>query len=86
MNRELTFIGGIGLGAALMYILDPDRGRRRRALVRDQLARAANKTPEALGATARDLSNRARGLTAEARRLVTSDDVSDQVLAQRVRS
>ncbi len=37
MNRQLSLLGGIGLGAALMYMVDPDRGKRRRALVRDKL-------------------------------------------------
>ena len=86
MNRELSLLGGIGLGAALMYVLDPDRGRRRRALVRDKLASAANSVPDAVGATARDLSNRARGLAAEAGSLFSSEEVSDEVLVARVRS
>jgi uncharacterized membrane protein len=86
MNRELTLVGGIGLGAALMYMLDPDRGRRRRALVLDKLASAANKTPDAVGATARDLSNRARGLAAQAGSLFSGEEVSDEVLVARVRS
>src|SRR3982751_2031372 len=87
MNRELTLLaGGIGLGAALMYLLDPDRGRRRRALVRDQLASVANKTPDAMATTARDLSNRARGLAAEARSMFSSEEVTDEVLIARVRS
>jgi hypothetical protein len=30
----------LGLGAAAMYLLDPDQGRRRRALARDQLTKA----------------------------------------------
>ena len=29
----------LGLGALAMYFLDPEKGRRRRALIRDQLAR-----------------------------------------------
>src|SRR3982750_4159873 len=87
MNRELTLLaGGIGLGAALMYLLDPDRGRRRRALVRDQLASVVNKTPDAMATTARDLSNRARGLAAEARSMFSSEEVTDEVLIARVRS
>lgn len=79
-------LGGIGLGAALMYLLDPDRGRRRRALVIDKLSSAANKTPAALGATSRDLTNRARGLAASAKSAFTSGDAPDEVIVQRVRS
>lgn len=88
MNREVTLLaGGIGLGAALMYILDPDRGRRRRALVRDQLVSAAHRAPDAFGATARDLSNRTRGLAAEVGSMFSGEEeVSDEVLAARVRS
>jgi len=87
MNRGATLLaGGIGLGAALMYVLDPDRGRRRRALVRDQLVSAAHRAPDAVGATARDLSNRTRGLAAEVGSMLSSEEVSDEVLMARVRS
>ena len=87
MNREVTLLaGGIGLGAALMYMLDPDRGRRRRALLRDQLVRVAHGTPDAVGAAARDLSNRARGLAAGVGSMLSSEEVSDEVLVARVRS
>ncbi len=79
-------LGGIGLGAALMYMLDPDRGSRRRALVKDKIASAANNTPDALGATSRDLTNRARGLAASVKSVFTSADASDEVIVQRVRS
>ncbi|MEW6737620.1 MAG: TCP-1/cpn60 chaperonin family protein, partial [Acidobacteriota bacterium] len=41
-----TIISGLGVGAGLMYILDPNKGRRRRALACDQavhlLTKAAN--------------------------------------------
>ena len=87
MNRELTLmVGGIGVGAALMYLLDPDRGKRRRGLVRDKLVSAAKTTPRAIGVTTRDLSNRARGLASEAGSLFSSNEVTDEVLVQRVRS
>jgi uncharacterized membrane protein len=86
-DKGLTPIGGIGLGAALMYMLDPDRGRRRRALLRDQLVHAATKAPDAIGATARDLSNRARGLAAQAGSMFGGDEeAADQVIEARVRS
>ena len=32
----LAILGAVGVGAAIMYFLDPDSGRRRRALVKDQ--------------------------------------------------
>src|SRR5712692_6058045 len=67
MNRGLVFAGGVGVGAAMMYLLDPNRGKRRRALVRDQLAHLAKRTPEIVDTTARDLKNRARGMVAEMR-------------------
>ena len=34
----LFILGAIGLGAALMYFLDPDSGKRRRDLVREKYA------------------------------------------------
>src|SRR5947208_9164012 len=86
MRRELVLLSGVGAGAALMYMLDPDRGARRRALVRDKAVSLANKTPDALNATARDLSNRARGLVSEAGAMFRGDEASDEVIVQRVRA
>lgn len=86
MNRELALLGGIGLGATLMYMVDPDRGKRRRALMRDKLARASHKVPDAISATARDISNRVQGMAAQATSAFSSEDVSAEVLVARVRS
>jgi hypothetical protein len=47
-----------GAGAAAMYLLDPEQGRRRRALLREQLLHAR-----------RMLSARTSGLAAEPRRI-----------------
>jgi hypothetical protein len=69
-----------------MYFLDPDHGRRRRALVRDQMVHAAHKTGDAMDATSRDIANRARGAVAELRGRLSHEDVSDDVLSARVRS
>jgi hypothetical protein len=70
----------------MMYSLDPDAGRRRRALTRDQLVRARVKTRETASATARDLLNRSYGIMAGARSRLFQEDVDDEVLEQRVRS
>ena len=66
-GRFAALLGGIGLGAAVMYVLDPEGGRRRRALARDKAVSLANKTSRAVEAKSRDLANRAKGVAAEAR-------------------
>jgi len=82
----LAVLSAAGAGAVLMYFLDPQRGRRRRVLVRDKLNRITHKTTGAVGATSRDLRNRAYGIMAETRSLVSRRQVSDEVLAERVRA
>ena len=79
-------LGSIGIGMLAGYLLDPQRGRRRRALIGDKVTSATHRIPESLGATARDMSNRARGMWAEATRLFSSDNPSDQVVEARVRA
>jgi uncharacterized membrane protein len=54
--------------------------------MRDKLARATHKVPDAISATARDISNRVQGMTAQASSAFSSEDVSDEVLVARVRS
>ena len=44
---------GGGTGGAAMYLLDPDRGRRRRALLRDQAAKATSNVKDVLDAGVR---------------------------------
>src|SRR5207237_356285 len=73
-------------GLGLMYFLDPDQGRRRRALVRDQMVHAAHKTGDAVDATSRDIANRAKGAVAELRGRFQDTNVSDDVLRERVRA
>ncbi len=80
-----TFLGGIGVGAALMYPLDPDRGKRRRALARDRALRLAHTAGARLGARSRDLRNRAAGVAARSS-LLTKEVADDDVLEARVRS
>ena len=87
MKRDLGLIGGLGLGACLMYIFDPHMGRRRRALARDKMIRFAHKTGDAIDVTSRDFKNRAFGWIASARGTIWEEaEVSDEVLAERVRS
>lgn len=62
----LAALVGAVAGALAMFILDPDSGRRRRALARDKAARLTHEATDAVQSRARDLSNRARGLAHEA--------------------
>jgi hypothetical protein len=55
----------LGLGAAAMYLLDPEQGRRRRALARDKMIKARRVVRERASGTARHLGNRAQGLAHE---------------------
>jgi len=81
-----AFLAGAGVGAGLMYALDPEQGRRRRALARDQAVHLLRKSRDAVDATVRDATNRARGMLAEARaRLAPPEAVPDDVLVGRVR-
>ncbi len=86
MNRVMAVGAALGSGAALMYLFDPNRGASRRATIRDGFIHAMNKAGSAMGATSRDLSNRARGLAAQAGSIFRSGDADDQTLAARVRS
>ncbi|HJU65258.1 MAG TPA: SRPBCC family protein [Gemmatimonadaceae bacterium] len=85
-DRTLALLGGLGLGAVLMYLLDPDRGKRRRHMVRDKAVRALHVSADAVDATGRDLRNRAQGAAAELRARVRKDEAGDEVIVQRVRA
>jgi hypothetical protein len=86
MNKGITLAVGLAVGARLMYLLDPDRGQRRRALLRDKLRHGAHQAGDALETAALDLAHRATGLAAETRARFRKEDVSDVVLVERVRA
>ena len=77
---------GAALGAAAMYFLDPDLGRRRRHVVRDRSVRAARLACEAGRVTAIDAAHRARGILIDARNRFRDRPVPDEVLRERARA
>lgn len=81
-----SFLIGAATGSALMFMLDPTGGGRRRARVRDEMVRATRTTREGVDATVRDISNRSRGIAAAARRRWSNTPVSDEALVERVRA
>ncbi|MGE5206772.1 MAG: SRPBCC family protein [Chlamydiota bacterium] len=86
LEKALIFAGGLSLGARLMYMLDPDQGRRRRAMARDRAVWLAHQAELTIDRGVRDLFNRAQGAADETFSLLAPKPVSDQVLRDRVRS
>jgi uncharacterized membrane protein len=64
MANRLLFLG---LGAALMYLYDPQAGRRRRAGLKDQIDSARRRIEHGRDVVVRDARNRMHGLKAETR-------------------
>jgi len=83
-NRAL--LAGAGLGALLMFMLDPDRGGRRRALVRDKFVRGGRLARNGADAALRDIAHRATGILHEARGRMESEEIDDERLVERVRA
>jgi hypothetical protein len=82
-----TIVVGAVLGAATMFIFDPNKGRRRRALVRDRTRRSLMSAAHLLRVSARDFGHRARGVYATVRRFFKGNRVADDlVLIERVRA
>ena len=86
MGRLNCLINGVLLGAGTMYFFDPQLGRRRRALLEDQLRRFSRQASEGLDAAIRDLNNRAQGTAVEMQHLFSREEIPDEVLRERIRS
>jgi hypothetical protein len=69
-----------------MYMLDPSRGRTRRARVRDKAVSYYHSTEDVAGRTVRDVKNRAYGVAATTRSMWKNEEVSDEKLLARIRS
>lgn len=83
------FVLGALVGAGLMFLLDPDRGRRRRARLRDKFIHGAHEAEDlgdAAASSARHFRNRARGVVAETRSRFRESRVEDSVLEGRLRA
>jgi uncharacterized membrane protein len=70
----------------MMYFFDPDRGRRRRAWLGDQVTHLVHRVAYAADVTSRDVAHRARGLLAEMSARTRDEYVTDEVLGARIRA
>ena len=85
-GKTLKWMTGIAVGGGLMYLADPDRGNRRRALAREKFVYGAHVLGTATDKALRDLRNRARGTIAETWALARREYAGDEVLIDRVRA
>lgn len=77
---------GLALGLTLMYVFDPDRGRRRRAMFRDRVVGTWHDLADEMEEVVRDGRNRLRGAVAETGARFRREEVSEPQLAERVRA
>lgn len=81
-----TLLTSVGIGAALMYFLDPQLGTRRRALVRDRINSWINNLDGSLDTIVGDTRNRARGVLSEMTAKLSDQGAPDWILEERVRA
>jgi hypothetical protein len=91
MNALKTWIAAVAAlaaGAAAMYYLDPQNGRRRRALVADRADALRHDAARVAAAKGRRAADRARGLMAQLRSSLSRQGPGndDSVVAGRVRA
>lgn len=86
--QKITWaVVGVTAGALAMYYLDPDRGRRRRALFKDKAIKLRKDSAWYLGKQLRNFNNHLEGWLMEGLQIFRSEgSVDDSTLAQRVRS
>ena len=84
MDGMKIALKSMAAGAVLMYLFDPDRGKRRRAGIRDRAVGTWHDLAAQLDKAGRDFSNRAQGLVAEVKGVMHEPDRS--VVVERVRS
>jgi hypothetical protein len=84
-ESKIALFVGAGLGATLMFILDPARGARRRSLVRDKTAKIFRRGGRAIHDRREDVGNRLSGTFAEIRSRRAPPPTNHQ-LEERVRA
>lgn len=87
MRRILLIGSGSIFGALLAYVLDPDRGRSRRARLKDQAAASGRRFADKVRKTAEYQTGLARGVVHEVSdTLSPENEYNDESLLQKVRS
>lgn len=79
-------VPGLLMGAGLMYFLDPQLGRRRRAVARDKSYHYTKVGRSVFSKASRDFNHRLHGRMAENRLTHRNEMVPDDILVERIRS
>lgn len=80
----LRLLTSIGLGAALMYLFDPERGKARRAQIGDRVKATASEAEQSAEKLAKNVRNRAAGVKAKLSK--TEEAADDEILIARIKS
>ena len=86
MGKMRTTAAWIALGASVMYVLDPARGRVRRATLRDQTLGRVRRLARVVAGIGYDVGNRVRGRLVDLRARFGQETVDDAILVERVRA
>jgi uncharacterized membrane protein len=84
--QGLALLAGASLGAGAMFLADPERGHRRRALARDKLNGLLHRGQRNWDKGVRDLGNRVQGAAIELLSALLPEHIPDEVLADRIRA
>lgn len=87
MNKRTIALASLGVGAGIMYLVDLEEGRRRRARLRDAAVHVSKILKAAARMTSRDVGHRLTGMAARMFGAIAADaPPDDDVLVARVRA
>lgn len=81
-NVALAFAAG----ALVMYLMDPNTGRRRRAIVRDRSVSMRHDAERFVRGKTKRAADRLRGVAARTRSSLASEPIDDDLLHERIRA
>jgi hypothetical protein len=84
MKKVIGILGSAALGAAAMYVLDPQSGKGRRAVLKDKATSLARKEGEMMAKAGRDLKNRAMSIRPRLAAAMRRESADDRKVAQRI--
>lgn len=85
MKKTHAALAGV-TGAGLMYLFDPNLGRRRRARLLDKGTHISRVAGRGMSTTANDIGHRVQGAFAKGVRALRREEVTDTILLERVRA